>query len=140
MNILAEIPASQELSPGLKWGEGKKATFAIISSFNDDAIETLSKVEDKALALFIPSDWLLTREHMDQNWTINLPKGRGQETLYSTTFFWNPVSEGVDRILQFAHQKGWAVYTQLEDKLCMLIVNSKVGVDVDWEEVKGQLV
>lgn len=138
--MLSELPTSQALSPGLKMGEGKKASFVLLTSHGDEELEALGRIEKKEVALFVPSDWLLTRDRMDQDWTINLPKGKGQETLYSTTFFWNPIAEPVDQILQYASQKGWAIYTEAEEKLCMLIVNSKVAVDVDPEKVKGQFV
>ena len=96
-------------------------------------------IEEQQLALFVPADWLIIRDQLEQDWTINLPKGKGQETLYSTTFFWNPASDDIMAALAYAGQKEWAVYTQIGDKLCMLVINSKVGVDVKAEEVLGQL-
>lgn len=138
MSFLTELAPDKSLSAGLKYGDGTKASYILLSSYKEEDFEALQKIEQASVAVFIPIDWLLTRERMDQDWTINLPKGKGQETLYSTSFFWNPVADGVDQILQFAQQKGWAVYTQLEEKLCMLIVNSRAGVDIDAEALKGQ--
>ncbi|MCI4671244.1 MAG: hypothetical protein MRZ79_24100 [Bacteroidia bacterium] len=140
MNFLSEITETRQLSEGLAFGNGKKAAFVMLSGHAEEDIEALATIEKNEVAIFVPSEWLLSREQMDQNWTINLPKGRGQETLYSTTFFWNPASDSIQQILEFANQKGWAVYTQMDDKLCMLVVNSRVAVDIDSEMLKAQFI
>ena len=138
MSLLSQLPPTHSLSPGVKSGEGKKASFALLTHTSEEDREALYGIEKDHVALFIPGDWLLVREQMDQNWTINFPKGKGQETLYSTTFFWSPVSEEVNEILTFAQQKGWSAYTQIDKKVCMLVINSKVGVDIDAQSLLEQ--
>jgi len=140
MNFLQQLPQREALTDHIAWGKGKKANFLLLKGHQKEDFEALEKLNDPFLAVFIPNDWVLLREKMDQNWTINLPKGKGEETLYSTTFFWNSRSEEVEKILRLAAEKEWAVYTEVDQKLCLLVLNSRVGVDVDAEKVMGQLV
>lgn len=140
MQIIQQLPATDPLHPDISFAQGKKAAFVILKGSSPAALEKLQQLEESTLALFVPNDWLIIRDQMDQDWTINLPKGKGQETLYSTTFFWNAADEGKGQILDLAGEKEWAVYTEVSDKLCLLVINSKVGVDVTAEEVLGQFV
>ncbi|MEO0895010.1 MAG: hypothetical protein AAFY71_01230 [Bacteroidota bacterium] len=139
MDILQQLPAANPIHADLALAQGSKTSFAVAKGNSKEALDMIKGIEEQQLALFVPADWLIIRDQLEQDWTINLPKGKGQETLYSTTFFWNPASDDIMAALAHAGQKEWAVYTQIGDKLCMLVINSKVGVDVKAEEVLGQL-
>ncbi|MEL6132449.1 MAG: hypothetical protein AAFR59_03695 [Bacteroidota bacterium] len=139
MNFLAEIPEMIQSKGNLRLFKRDSLHCFVASTLDEGELTFLQNLSEKHVMLFIPLESLILRDQKDQEWEINLPKGKGQETLYSTTFFWNPINSTVEQILELAHQHEWAVYTLLEDKVCLLVAATGIAFNVNGEDLMQQI-
>ncbi|MEO1418262.1 MAG: hypothetical protein AAFW00_23450 [Bacteroidota bacterium] len=139
MNLLAEIPEMIQSEGNLRLFKRDSLHCFVASTLDESDLTFLQNLSEKHVMLFIPLESLILRDQKDQEWEINLPKGKGQETLYSTTFFWNPANPTVSQILEIAHQREWAIYTPLEEKICLVVAATGIAFNIDGADLMKQI-
>ncbi len=133
--LLPDFPSQQALSPGLALYQGARVTVVVGQELNEAGLDSLTSLEQSEVALFIPMEWLTLRDHRTQDWTVNDPKSKSQETLYSTTFFFHFQHAQGPELLELVKAKGWAVYTMDEEKVYCLVMASGIAFDINRERL-----
>ncbi|MEM9985269.1 MAG: hypothetical protein AAF804_09255, partial [Bacteroidota bacterium] len=115
--------------------QGDRVTVVVGPARSPASLDSLANLDQAEVALFIPMEWLTLRDHRTQDWTVNDPKSKSQETLYSTTFFFHFQHAQGSALLELAKAKGWAVYTMDEEKVYCLVMASGIAFDVNRERL-----
>ncbi len=131
MSQLPSIPNSTTLSPRLQRFDGQCVSVLVGEDVNEEDISVLKDWDHEYVALIVPIGWFTIRDQMDQDWTVNDPKTKGEETLYSSTFFFHPQSESVKSLLDLVKEKGWALYAFDEEKAFCLVLATGIAYDID---------
>lgn len=128
---LPQLAHTESFSPNLHAFRRDLLTVVIGQQISPEDIGALQKLDHQHVALFTPLTWYTMRERMDQQWTVNDPKKKAEETLYSTTFLFHAHDQTIQQVLDLARDKDWAVYAFDEEHAFCLQLTTKMAFDID---------
>lgn len=138
MASLQPLPTTETLASNISLYQNEQASVLTLGGENID-FAPLRTFEAEHVVVLIPQDWLTQRARKDLDWTVPNPKTKQEVTLYSTTYFYHAVDDTCTQLLDLAFEKEWVIYAVGEEKVCLLVQETKIAVDVDPEKLYAQL-
>jgi hypothetical protein len=128
---LPPLTRTESFSPNLRAFRRDRLTVVMGQQLSPDDLPALQGLDHPHVALFTPLIWYTMRDRMDQQWTVNDPKKKAEETLYSTTFVFHVEDQTIQQVLDLARDKDWAVYAFDEQHAFCLQLTTKMAFDID---------
>lgn len=122
---------TDSFSPHWRVFRRERLTVLMGEQLDADDLQALQGLDHPHVALFTPLSWYTLRDRMDQQWTVNDPKQKAEETLYSSTSLFHAQGDNVQQVLQLAQTKGWAVYAFDDEQAFCLVLTTGMAFDID---------